>query len=203
MFRPLVASIDRRISQVGDIHPIRASDVVVLQEFGRGGEMAQLLTAPTLDMKDLLVKYLRRAETKLRMVPDILGVRFPQYRDDAGAGSEDEELVWVQDEREGLWASWGDGCVDLAACCARTCASADQAVFRLRAFVHYCGKPEEARRLVFSGHFVAYFQEQGTWYRSDDLRAAGRAMALDGRRRSSPTSASSSGWAGQPWSRRS
>ena len=46
--------------------------------------------------------------------------------------------------------------------------------------MHYCGKQEEARRLVSSGHFVAYFQEQGTWYRSDDLRAAGRAMALDG-----------------------
>ena len=63
--------------------------------------MAQLLTAPTLDMKELLAKCLRRAETELRMVPDSLGVRFPQYRDDAGGGSEDEELVWVQGELDG------------------------------------------------------------------------------------------------------
>ena len=135
--------------------------MVIWQEFGRGGPLARLLTAPVLDMKLLLVACLGRVETKLRTVPDTLGVRFPQYRDDAGEGSEDEELIWVQGELAGPWATWGDGRVDLAACCTRTCASADQAVFRLRAFVHYCGKPEEARRLVSSGHFVAYFQEQG------------------------------------------
>ena len=116
----------------------------MLHEFGRGGSLARLLTAPTLDMKSLLAACLGRVETKLRMVPDILGVRFPQYRDDAIESSEDEELVWVQDEQEGPLASWGDGHVDLAACCAQTCASADQAVFRLKAFVHYCGKPEQA-----------------------------------------------------------
>ena len=83
------------ICQVGDIYPIRASDVVILQEFGRGGPLARLLTAPTLDMKLLLVACLGRVETKLRAVPDILGVRFPQYRDSAGEGSEDEELIWA------------------------------------------------------------------------------------------------------------
>ena len=87
--------IARNICQVGDIYPIRASDVVILQEFGRGGPLARLLTAPTLDMKFLLVACLERVETKLRAVPDILGVRFPQYRDSAGEGSEDEELVWA------------------------------------------------------------------------------------------------------------
>ena len=89
------------VCQVGDIYPIRASDVVILQEFGRGGPLARLLTAPALDMKSLLAACLGRVETTLRMVPDILGVRFPQYRDDAGGGSEDEELVWVQDELDG------------------------------------------------------------------------------------------------------
>ena len=68
---------------------------MILQEFGRGGPLARLLTAPVLDMKLLLVACLGRVETKLRTVPDILGVRFPQYRDDAGEGSEDEELIWV------------------------------------------------------------------------------------------------------------
>ena len=86
---------------MGDIYPIRAGDVVILQEFGQRGPLARLLTAPTLNMKSLLVRCLDRVETKLRMVPDILGVRFPQYRDDACGCSEDEELVWVQDELEG------------------------------------------------------------------------------------------------------
>ena len=42
-------------------------------------------------LKSLLAACLGRVETKLRMVPDILGVRFPQYRDDAIESSEDEE----------------------------------------------------------------------------------------------------------------
>ena len=85
----------------------------------------------------------------------------------------------MQDETECPRALWGDGCVDLTDCCAQTCTDPEQAVFRLKAFVHYCRKPPEPRRLVSSGHFVAYFQEQGIWYMSDDLKAAGRAVALD------------------------
>ena len=107
-------------------------------------------------------------------------MRCPQYRDDAGEGSEDAELVWVQHDLKGPWASWGDGRVDLAACCTQTCVSADQGFFRLRAFVQYCMKLEDAHRMLTSGHFVACFQEQGMWYRSDDPQAAGRAVALDG-----------------------
>ena len=63
--------------------------------------MARLLTAPALDMKSLLATCLGRVETQLCVVPDILAVRFPQYRDDAGKGLEDEDLVWVQDKVDG------------------------------------------------------------------------------------------------------
>ena len=56
---------------MGDTYPIRASDVVILQEFGRGGALARRMTAPMLGMKPLLVDCLGRVETKLRMVPDL------------------------------------------------------------------------------------------------------------------------------------
>ena len=122
--------------------------------------MTRLLQAPVIDLKALLTACLDSAETRFRVVPEILAVRFPQHRDllDDAAGEEaEEDLIWVQDELEGPWVSWGDGRVDLANCCARACSSADQAVFRLKAFVHYCGKPEEPRRFISSGHFVAFF----------------------------------------------
>ena len=81
--------------RVGAMNPVRDSDVVLLDQFGRGGALARLLTAPTIDMKALLVACLGQGDRNLHVVPDILGVRFLQHRDDAGEDAEDEEFVWV------------------------------------------------------------------------------------------------------------
>ena len=74
-----------------DEFPMRASNVVMLQEFRPGDATARLLTAPVIDMKPLLNGSLGRVETRLRMVPDIIAVRWPQYWDSAEEGAEDED----------------------------------------------------------------------------------------------------------------
>ena len=82
------------------MYPVRGSDVVFLQGFDRSGALARLLDAPVVDLKALLTACLDRAETRLRVVPEILAVRFPQHRDllDDAAGEEAEEyLIWAQE----------------------------------------------------------------------------------------------------------
>ena len=69
-----------RCGAVGELHPVRDSDVVILQEYERVGSTARLLSAGTLDVRALLTASLGRAETKLRVVPEILCVRFPRVQ---------------------------------------------------------------------------------------------------------------------------
>ena len=91
----------------------------------------------------------------------------------------DGELrAWIQPETSGDAGAqgpvdWRGGRVDLRACCATGCAGAENAVYRLRAGVHYCNRGKvPGPGVADEGHFTAFFRSGESWYFSDDLDPA-------------------------------
>jgi len=161
------------------VGPVPRSDyeVIILNEFQPGAPEAALVQGENINMQSLLSSCLQHEDTKLHMLPPVLLVRMPQFVH----GGEDTENQWVQEETEGApQASWGDGFFNFAACCDDGCPNASDAVYRIKGFVQYCRKPPVPSQAVSSGHYAAFFQEGGVWYRCDDLRDGGRPCALQG-----------------------
>ena len=81
--------------------------------------------------------------------------------------------VWVQADEDGghhhTSVMWGDGIMDFSECCTPECIQTEEAIYRVRSYVHYCGKPPRPSLSVSSGHFAAFFIENGVWYHCDDL----------------------------------
>jgi len=162
--------------RVGPV-PRSEYEVVILNEFQPGAPEAALVQGEHINMQTLVPSCLQHEDTKLHLLPPVLLVRMPQFVH----GGEDTENQWVQEEMEGAPpASWGDGFFDFAACCDDGCSNASDAVYRIKGFVQYCRKPPVPSQAVSSGHYAAFFQEGGVWYRCDDLRDGGRPSALQG-----------------------
>jgi hypothetical protein len=152
--------------------PRRHEDLLLVDEIEAGSDLGTLVQQDVIDMVSFLQKAMGGAELLLRAVPPALAVRLPQFIEQGGDDVEpDAERTWIQedfvdDRREVIW---GDERVDLTACCSEGCKDRDQAVYRLKAFVSYCNKPEWPALAMSQGHFVAYFREADTWYAFDDL----------------------------------
>ena len=76
---------------------------------------------------------------------------------------------------------WGDGIMDFSECCTPECIQTEEAIYRIRSYVHYCRKPPRPSLSVSSGHFAAFFMENDVWYHCDDLLNAAQPL-----RRESP-----------------
>jgi hypothetical protein len=124
----------------------------------------------------VLQELLSTDDLQLRAAPLTLAVRLPQFmlletRDGDGWG-DDDFWQWIQPEDADDYreVTWKDGLVDLRACCAPGCVGAEDAVYRLRACVHYCNRGDvPGPGVTDEGHFTASFREGETWYGMDDL----------------------------------
>jgi hypothetical protein len=64
---------------------------------------------------------------------------------------------------------WGDGIMDFSECCTPECIQTEEAIYRIRSYVHYCRKPPTPSLSVSTGHFASFFMENDVWYHCDDL----------------------------------
>lgn len=81
--------------------------------------------------------------------------------------------VWVQAEEDGCHhhtsVRWGDGIMDFSECCTPDCIQTEEAIYRIKSYVHYCRKPPTPSLSVTSGHYASFFIENDVWYHCDDL----------------------------------
>ena len=129
------------------------------------------MTQAEIDGPALIQALLSTEDLMLRSVPSTLAVRFPQHlRDDDDLLGEED--AWIQPEDADSYrpVTWKGERVDLRACCSPGCVGAENAVYRLRAFVHYCRRGNvPGPRISDEGHFTAHFRSGETWYAADDL----------------------------------
>jgi len=169
-------SVGHDCCRVGQV-PRSDYELVHVNEIQAGSPMAGLVQRDTICMGELLVAALGNDDTRLRQVPQVLLLRLPQ----CVLGGDDEEHRWVQEEATCRpKASWATGSYDLRACCSADCRGRPEAVYRIRAFVQYCRRPPVPSLAISSGHYAAFFQEAGVWYRCDDLRDGALPVALPG-----------------------
>ena len=64
---------------------------------------------------------------------------------------------------------WGDGIMDFSECCTPDCIQTEEAIYRIKSYVHYCRKPPTPSLSVTSGHYASFFIENDVWYHCDDL----------------------------------
>ena len=118
------------------------NEVVLLEEFMSPSSQADICKAERIDMQTLLRSSLQHDATRLRRLPLLLVLRVPQFihEDDAG----EVERAWVQLEGANgsfnVPACWGDGFLDFSTCCAPDCRNTEEAIYRIKSYVHYCIK---------------------------------------------------------------
>ena len=159
-------------------HPIRDESLLLVPEFEPGSPAYILASADVIHLPTLLSVVLTAEEMKLRNVPGLLAIRLPQCLEPPNAECDKE---WVQgdlDESRVRLATWGEGVVDLGACCAEGI-DESKALYKVKSFVQYCNKGLVPTAVIASeGHFVSYFQEGGVWYEADDLDRDSRVQIL-------------------------
>ena len=152
--------------------PVRRDDVLMPPgAVDPATPLGALLTHDCIIGPALVQELLSTEEGRLRAAPPFLAIRFPQFLF-AGDFTFGEERQWIQPEDADSYRPvvWQGGCVDLRACCAAGCAGAENAVYRLRACVHYCNRGHVPGPGVSDeGHFTAFFRSAETWYSMDDL----------------------------------
>ena len=75
-----------------------------------------------------------------------------------------DEPAWIQPDGRPLRPAKFEGDLfDFRQCCAPECPNRADAVYRLRGFVRSTAKPPAPSDVASRGHFVAYFQDAGTW----------------------------------------
>ena len=162
--------------RVGPV-PRSEFELIILDEFFPGTPEAGLVQGQHINMQALVSSCLQHDDTKLHMLPPVLLLRMPQ----SVHGGGDDDHRWVQEEAACYpKAAWETGVFDLQSCCSVECGSRAGAVYRIKAYVQYCRKPPVPSLAVSSGHYAAFFEEEGVWYRCDDLRDGALPVALPG-----------------------
>ena len=170
------STIGHDCCRVGPV-PRSEYELIILNEFFPGTSEAALVQGQQINMQTLVSSCLQHDDTKLRMLPPVLLLRMPQ----SVHGGDDDDHQWVQEEAACYpSAAWENGVFDLQSCCSAECVDRDEAVYRIKAFVQYCRKPPAPSLAISSGHYAAFFEEAGVWYRCDDLRDGALPVALPG-----------------------
>ena len=113
-------------------------------------------------MRSLLSSGFGYLSEKLLMVPRLLAVMVPPF-------ALDESNTTICLNSPDLISDWGDCTLDVEEHVAEHCADRAKAKYRLAAYVAYVGDEDVMPSYAFSGgHFIAYFSEEGRWYKADD-----------------------------------
>ncbi len=103
---------------------------MLLDEIVPGTRVDEIALKDVIDMKQFLLAAMDTDDTRLRAVPEILAVKFPQY---LRGGEDGDDRTWIDDETpEARLAVWTDGLINLTECCAEGCPARDQTVYRHR-----------------------------------------------------------------------
>ena len=181
----LGAACFRAVPSSGGVLSRGADDVVEPydDDIDADGELGRLLSADVIDVMDVLKNGFQHMAPGLRASPSLLAVMLPQYiitkTNPVDDDLEYQKRRWVEGGNSPVrsfviqndlldlrgYLSTGSVCHD--------------AVYRIRAFVHYPKKGKMPCSVVSQkAHFTAYFREGAEWYLADDYNPAARVTAM-------------------------
>ena len=143
-------------------------DIVPLDAFAKDGWWYKdyMSDQQIIDMRSLLSDGFAYVSEKFHMAPRLLIVMVPPF-------AHDESDTTFCLNSQYVHSDWGDCTLDLEERCADHCVDRDKAKYRLAAYVAYQADEDVTPSWAFSsGHFVAYFREEGRWYEADDSTVA-------------------------------